>query len=89
MSRVTDLSLDARPQRRVRLDARATDLFWNDQTRPDAQKAQLSIMEIVRTAAFVVDAQDQVIKGGTPIPRPATFDEVTGTELIQGERFYG
>lgn len=86
---MSDLSLDARPQRRVRLDARATDLFFNDQHTAGAQQAQRQVMEIVRQAAFVVDGQDRVIKSRTgTTPRPATFDEVTDTELIQGERLY-
>lgn len=86
---MTDLSLDARPQRRVRLDQRATELFFNDQQTPDAIKAQQRVMEIVRHAAFVLDAQDRVIKARTgTVPRPATFDEVMDTELVQGERLY-
>lgn len=86
---MTDLSLDARPSRRIRLDDRAHDLLYNDQSTPAGQEAAKKVMEEVRQAAFVIDARDQVVKDRTgKVPRPALMDDIERTELVQGERFY-
>lgn len=68
----------------IRLDARATDIFEDVAEKVDLE-TRMRVMQEVRNADRVIDAQDRIIKDrNTLTPRAATFADIEQSRLVRG-----
>ncbi len=71
----------------IRLDARATDL-WESLSEGGGPVPGdgMRVLQAIRNADVVIDAQDRVIKdrNRTDVPRAAFMNEIEASTLVQG-----